>query len=141
MKFLVICLFTALLAGPTHAVVNQGQLTFLQGQWIAHWSWVVPPKADAAAILKIEWRSALSPVAVNPPGPFKVDILMPDPAMTGMMYPSVNDPLPLIGEGHILPGIFQVSPLYFSMSGTWQVNVHLSTGDGTETQSWSEDVQ
>jgi hypothetical protein len=135
MKFAIEWLLSVFFCLTVQAAPVDANLTFLHGQWIAHLSWIQPPKITAAAVLSVEWRTVGSLLSTRPPGSFKVDISMPDSGMDGMMYPDVSEPQPRSRLGD-----FQVGPLYFSMPGQWRLDLQLTTPAGIETQSLAVDV-
>ena len=118
---------TLAIAAPT-----MQHLTFSAGQLHAHCHWLVGPSSTGESVLKIEWMDGTKHVPTEPPGSFDVAIDMPSMPM--------ENPMPRIShiqdtQGRPVLGAYQVSNLFFSMGGEWQVQVTMKYADGRATET------
>lgn len=119
-------------AGHSHSELIH--LSFVQGQVHAHITWVEGPEVALESVLRVEWKRASDHADVEPQGDFEVVLWMP--SMDHGSAPTKIEPV-LDEDGNALVGVYEVSRVYFTMGGDWQVNVIVNYEDGTsETQSF-----
>ena len=117
------------------AAAQASELKFDHGRIVALIQWIKGPQLMDESTLELKWVDSVSGRPVPAPGVFSVTIDMPE-------MPMNNPPTtvaPLQDEnGQMLLGDYQVSGIYFSMGGVWNVNVKLNLPTKTtETQSLS----
>ncbi len=119
-------------AAPTMAQVEASSpavLSYQGGNLKAALSWVPenPAVVGPESKLQVQWLNAADQ-AVDIDGDFRVVLFMPD-----MGHGSSPTKIAKLSE----PGHYQVSKLYFTMPGTWEVRVTFRPADGSnpETQS------
>lgn len=107
----------------------QGDLVFQRQDVYAETSWQIGPRVYEESILKIQWRKAMDHTPIEPPGLFKVELAMPE-----MDHGSVPTQIQRIldSRGQPLVGVYEISNIYFSMGGDWDVNLSLLDSDGNE---------
>jgi hypothetical protein len=104
-------------------------LVFANGAVHAHAIWTKGPHSPDESILRIEWKNGADHSAMEPPGALKVSPYMP--AMGHGSAPTRIDRV-LDSRGQVLVGVFQVSSIYFTMNGDWDVRVTLKYADGSQ---------
>lgn len=103
-------------------------LVFSKSQIHAHTAWAEKPRVGVENILKIEWRSAQDHSLVEPAN-FEVSLWMP--SMGHGSAPTQKNPT-VDGFGNILPGLYEISNIYFTMGGDWQVILTVTNVDGSQ---------
>jgi hypothetical protein len=121
----------ALVAFPlsvaTAAPVNHS-LDFLNRAVYLHYTWDAGPNLNPQeSKLQVEWIDGSGRSPIPAPGNFKVELFMP--AMEHGSSPTDINPV-LDDRGYPYVGVFQVSSMYFTMPGDWEVRVTLTTPDG-----------
>lgn len=111
------------------------ELDFPGARLVARTAWITPPSTKEEARLRLEWRDPQRG-ATEPPGKFKVVLWMPE-----MGHGSAPTRLQRVLDqsGKQIPGAYDVTNMYFTMDGTWEVRVQLTTPTGTETKSFPVD--
>lgn len=107
-------------------------LGFAGGALHAHVTWEAGPQVSSESRMKIEWRNGSDHSPVEPPGSFRVSLFMPS-----MGHGSAPTQIQRVldAQGAPLTGVFEVSNVYFTMGGDWQVKLTLNFADGSkETQ-------
>lgn len=113
-------------------------LVFANGAIHAHATWVQGPQTPDESILRIEWKNGDTHSPLEPAGAFRVTLFMPS-----MGHDSSPTQIQKVvdSQGQALVGVYQVSRMYFTMGGTWTVNITLKYPDSSEeTQSFAVDL-
>ena len=112
------------------------ELGFAGAQLSARTAWITPPSTREEARMRIEWRDPKRG-AVEPPGKFKIVLWMPD-----MGHGSAPTKLQRVLDqtGKHIPGAFDVTNMHFTMRGTWEVRVVLTTATESETQQFTVEL-
>lgn len=121
-----------LLGGAAQAHEHPGMLVFAGGAIHVHATWTAGPQTPEESVLKLEWRNANSHQPMDP-GAFEVSLWMPS-----MGHGSAPTRISRTrdAEGNTLVGVYEVSNIYFTMGGDWEVRVTLTHADGSkETQA------
>jgi hypothetical protein len=115
----------------THMMTH---LKFKNGAIHAHCTWKQGPTGDGESVLTIEWKNGADHSALDLPGTFDVTLFMPE--MPEMHNPPAHiDPM-TDEQGAPMRGAYQISSIFFTMDGGWDVRVTLHSPDGTdETQT------
>ncbi|MGZ3652624.1 MAG: hypothetical protein ACXVCI_22315 [Bdellovibrionota bacterium] len=119
-------------AQPAHAarinhLVFQGGTVHLVCTWDNG-----PNLSPTESLLGLEWKKGADHSAIEAPGSFKVELVMP--AMGHGSSPTQINRV-IDDRGQPVLGAYQVTGMYFTMAGDWEVRVTLRTSDGkVETQ-------
>lgn len=130
----ILFLASLMLTAPVLAHDHPGMshLIFSGGAVHAHVSWIQGPRTTEESIMRIEWKDGSTHAPIEVPGSFKVSLFMPD-----MGHGSSPTQLEraLDENGNPLVGVYNVTSVYFTMGGDWEVRVALKpTSGATETQ-------
>lgn len=107
-------------------------LSFVKLQMHAHIAWTAKPTVGTANTLKIEWRSAQDHTLMEPHAQLEVVPWMPS---MGHGSAPTRIQKSVDSSGTPLLGTYEVSNIYFTMGGDWQVLITLTTPEGeSETQ-------
>lgn len=114
----------------SYAHEGANHLSFANGALYAHATWVNGPHSSPAeSVLRIEWKSGAEHSATEPPGRFRVSLWMPD---MGHGSAPTQVQRVLDSRGQPLVGVYQVSNVYFTMGGRWDVRLAMKYTDGKE---------
>ncbi len=118
-------------AHPSHG----GHLVFAGGSIHAHLSWLQGPDAEGAeSKMRLEWHDGSTHDLIEPGLPFSVKLWMP--SMGHGSAPTKIQKL-LDGRGEAVLGTYQVSNMYFTMPGQWEVRITVKRDGREETKTWS----
>ncbi len=98
-------------------------LQYANGAIHAFVTWETGPSVGKESLLRIEWRSGIDGLPIEPPGDFSVVLWMP--SMGHGSAPTKIQPYQ-DAQGRTLLGIYHVSNIYFMMGGDWDVNIALN---------------
>jgi hypothetical protein len=101
-------------------------LIFADGALKAELTWIEGPRTPAVSQMKIEWKNGLDQTRIEPPGPMKVSLWM---NMNGHGHGSAPTSITKLGQE---PGVYQVSNMYFTMGGAWEVRINLKYSNSRE---------
>lgn len=123
-------------AHPSHG----GHLKFESQNVHAHLTWLQGPKGDTSeSKMQVEWHDGSTHQIIEPSFEFSVELNMP--AMGHGSSPVKIDHA-MDSSGQPVLGTFNVSEMYFTMPGAWDVEVKIKDGKGVEeTKAWSIDVE
>jgi hypothetical protein len=99
----------------------------------AHLSWIQGPQVDQESVLRLQFidTETQQPTALS--GELKVTIFMP---MMGHGSSPTTVTAVKDTAGNSIPGAYQISKIYFTMIGEWEVRITLKNADGTsQTQT------
>lgn len=122
---LITSLLTSCFANA-HGDHNQDEpmihLTFAEDTVHAHAMWKSGPSTSNESLLKIEWKNGSSHSPTEPPGTFEISLWMPS-----MRHGSAPTQIQRVLDTQGLPliGVYEISNMYFTMGGDWDVNVTL----------------
>jgi hypothetical protein len=126
------------LSTPAHAG-SMAHLKFSNGAIHAHCLWLQGPQTMNESILQINWMNGADHSPMELPGTFTVKLVMP--SMPEMQNPPTQIAPLLDKDGTALVGAYQVSSIYFTMGGDWEVQVTVTYADGSqETQAIALDL-
>lgn len=130
MRFLLIIM--ALLGSSTLALAHDNpkvtHLVFANGSLHAHCEWAKGPITREESNLKIQWMNGETHEPTALPGTFTVVLYMP--AMHHGSAPTQIEHI-LNEQGEAVLGAYDVSNIYFTMAGEWDVRVAVKYPDGT----------
>lgn len=116
----------------THPVAHAASLQFLTGPATVQTSWTTGPLVSPKeSRLRLEWLQASG--EKEAPGTFRVDLFMPSMGH-GSAPTQVNRVLD--ERGQPVPGAYEVTRMYFTMPGDWEVRITLRTPDGRTEAQW-----
>jgi hypothetical protein len=123
-------------AHPSHG----GHLKFESQNFHAHLTWLQGPKGDASeSEMQVEWHDATTHAIAEPTFEFTVELMMPS---MGHGSSPVRIERALDSSGQPILGTFNVSEMYFTMPGAWDVEVKIKDSKGLEeTKAWSVDIE
>ena len=104
-------------------------LKFAQGSIHAHAKWTQGPRTPDESTLHLEWKKGTDHSPVEPPGTFSVKLYMP--TMKHGSSPTQMQRV-LDAKGQPLVGVYNVSNIYFTMGGDWDVQIALKSPSGTD---------
>lgn len=109
-------------------------LQFSGGAFRALVKWEKGPLSPVESALRLEWKSGADLSPAEAPGKFKVALWMPSMGH-GSSPTKVNQ---VINEkGEPLLGVYQITRVFFTMPGKWDVKISVKYPDGgEETQSF-----
>ena len=127
------------LAAFAGAEGNSGHLLFSEGRIHAHLSWIQAPAAQSSeARMRLEWHNGITHEIMEPRSPFAVSLWMPS---MGHGSAPTRIERAIDERGQVIPGVYEVSNMFFMMPGDWDVRVSLNDQDGhQETRAWSVHV-
>lgn len=110
-----------------------GHLKFAGGAIHAHIFMEQMPNDKDEAKMRLEWHDGATHAFIEP-GQFEVDLFMPEMGH-GSSPTQITHSVDAKGQAET--GVYEVSSMYFIMSGDWEVRVTLKSANGAvETQAW-----
>jgi hypothetical protein len=118
---------------------HNSHLVFKNGALHAHLNWLTGPFVEKESVLQIHWMNPANhqPTALD--GTFTVTLFMPE-----MGHGSSPTTITASTDEKGLPrlGVYNISQMYFLMTGQWQVNINVKYTDGSEeTQTLNVTVE
>ena len=99
----------------------------------AHLTWIQGPRLDAESILDLQFVDSETQQPTILTDELKVTVFMP---MMGHGSSPTTITALKDASGKLIPGAYQVSKIYFTMGGEWEIHIMLKNADGTsQTQT------
>lgn len=99
----------------------------------AHLAWIQGPRVDTESILDLQFVDSETQQPAILAEELKVTVFMP---MMGHGSSPTTITALKDASGKSIPGAYQVSKIYFTMGGEWEVRITLKNADGTsQTQT------
>ncbi len=135
MKALLLTLLTFSFTQPAQAA-RVTHLMFQGGAVHLVCTWANGPNpSPAESLLDVEWKKGSDHSAIEAPGKFKVELYMP---MMGHGSSPTQIDRVIDDKGNPVLGAYQVTGMYFTMPGDWEVRATLLTPDGkSETEKFT----
>ncbi len=135
-SLLTLILLTFVPAAQAHP--SHTHLVFANGTLHAHAQWTQGPKVAIESIVELAFKNGADHSSVDAPGPIEVSLWMTQhghgssPTEIRQM---VDD------KGQPILGVYQISKVYFTMGGEWEVLVKLTYPDKSqETKTFKVDL-
>jgi hypothetical protein len=128
------------LSVPTHAHSDHGQLpaghlVYKQNTLHVHAQFLNQPEINKEALLVLETRDPRNHQIIEIEDSIEVVLWMPS---MGHGSAPTQVERQLDAQGNVVPGVFRVRNVYFSMGGLWEIRVGLTDVNGVlETKSFT----